>query len=111
MHSRILPLWRLAGWLLGALACLGGKRGVFLTIEAVETFVVSHYQEQIDYLTARREHREVRAVLRRFQRDEDHHREDAAGRGDGREPGVVGRAWRHLVAEGSRLAVIAARKI
>lgn len=114
LHSRILPLWRLAGWLLGAVSLLGGRRGVYLTIDAVETFVVEHYQEQIEYLQNQREHREVRAVLRRFQRDEDHHRADAAERGaaDGpAAPGWIGRQWRNVVGEGSRLAVVAARRI
>jgi ubiquinone biosynthesis monooxygenase Coq7 len=114
LHSRILPLWRLAGWLLGAVSLLGGRRGVYLTIDAVETFVVEHYKEQIEYLQSQREHREVWAVLRRFQRDEDHHRADAAERGaaDGpAAPGWIGRQWRKVVGEGSRLAVVAARRI
>ena len=45
------------------------------------------------------------------QREEDHHREDAADRNDGREPGLLGRVWRRVVGEGSRLAVVAARRI
>ena len=130
IKSRLLLLWRLSGWLLGALSLLGGRRGVFLTIEAVETFVVEHYQEQIDYLRDTGQHRQIRAVLRRFQRDEDHHREDAAGRGAagrgaaGRgaagnnnamnrttpTPGWFARKWVAIVGEGSRLAVVAARR-
>ena len=110
LHSKLLPMWRLAGWMLGAVSLLGGRRGVYLTIDAVETFVVEHYQEQIEYLQAQREHREVRAVLRRFQRDEDHHRADAAERGSGKE-GWLARRWRSVVGEGSRLAVVAARRL
>ncbi len=110
LHSRLLPLWRLAGWMLGAVSLLGGRRGVYLTIDAVETFVVEHYQQQIEYLQAQREHREVRAVLRRFQRDEDHHRADAAQRGHGQQ-GWLSRRWRSVVGEGSRLAVVAARRL
>jgi ubiquinone biosynthesis monooxygenase Coq7 len=110
LRSRILPLWRVAGWLLGAISTLGGRRGVYLTIEAVESFVVEHYQEQIEYLTERREHREVRAALRRFQRDEAHHQEDARLRGESRR-GLLAKTWASIVGEGSRLAVVAARKI
>ncbi|MEO6747886.1 MAG: demethoxyubiquinone hydroxylase family protein, partial [Caldimonas sp.] len=47
-RSRLLPLWRLAGWLTGALPALVGPRAVFATIEAVETFVDQHYAEQIE---------------------------------------------------------------
>lgn len=114
LHSRLLPMWRLAGWMLGALSLLGGRRGVYLTIDAVETFVVEHYQEQIEYLQRQREHREVRAVLRRFQRDEDHHRADAAERGatsSSIPEGWLARRWRSVVGEGSRLAVVAARRL
>ncbi|MEE4659047.1 MAG: demethoxyubiquinone hydroxylase family protein [Halieaceae bacterium] len=111
LHSRLLPLWRLSGWLLGAVSTLGGRRGVFLTIAAVETFVVQHYQDQIDYLRDQQEHREIRAVLRRFQRDEDHHRADAAGRDADYRPGLLGRGWARIVGEGSRLAVVAARRL
>lgn len=110
LKSRLIPMWKLSGWMLGALSLLGGRRGVYMTIAAVETFVVEHYQEQIDYLRDRQEHREIRAVLRRFQRDEDHHREDAAERGE-EAPGWLGRQWCKVVGEGSRLAVVAARKI
>ena len=51
MHrSRLLSLWRIAGWLTGALPALVNRRAVYATIEAVETFVDGHYQEQIDCL-------------------------------------------------------------
>ena len=41
-RSRLLPLWRIAGWLTGALPALVGPRAVYATIEAVETFVDQH---------------------------------------------------------------------
>ena len=34
-RSRLLPLWRIAGWLTGALPALFGPRAVYATIEAV----------------------------------------------------------------------------
>lgn len=112
LHSRILPLWRLAGWGLGALSLLGGRSGVFLTIDAVETFVVRHYQDQIDYLQQAGDQPGILAVLRHFQQDEDHHRLDASQRrGNARRQGWLARRWRVLVGEGSRLAVVAARRI
>lgn len=109
--SRLLPLWRVAGWLLGALSAAGGRRSVFLTIEAVEAFVVEHYQEQIEYLREHHAHREIRAVLRQFQRDEDHHRLDALERRTPACTGPVASLWRAIVDGGSRLAVAAARRL
>jgi demethoxyubiquinone hydroxylase (CLK1/Coq7/Cat5 family) len=49
-RSRLLGPWRLAGWLTGALPALAGRRAVYATIAAVETFVDQHYQQQIDHL-------------------------------------------------------------
>ncbi|MBM3409559.1 MAG: DUF393 domain-containing protein [Betaproteobacteria bacterium] len=49
-RSRLLPAWRLAGWLVGTVAAAGGRRWILATIAAVERFVDRHYQEQIDHL-------------------------------------------------------------
>jgi demethoxyubiquinone hydroxylase (CLK1/Coq7/Cat5 family) len=49
-NSLLLPLWRASGFLLGAFCALFGPRFVFVTIEAVERFVVAHSQQQIDSL-------------------------------------------------------------
>ena len=77
-RSLLLPAWQLSGWLLGAVAALGGRGSVFATIEAVETFVVAHYQQQLDRLAAEDIYPEVALALRSFQADEDHHRRDAS---------------------------------
>ena len=47
-RSRLLPLWYVSGWLLGAAAAVGGNRFAFVTISAVETFVIDHYRDQLD---------------------------------------------------------------
>ena len=92
MTSALLPAWRVSGWTLGVLSLLGGRDGVYATIEAVETFVVEHYQQQLDRLARERAHPEVAAALERCLRDEDHHREDAQERRT-RSPGPLARAW------------------
>ena len=51
-RSRLLPLWRLSGWLTGALPACIGPRAVYATIEAVETFVDHHYAAQLDMIDA-----------------------------------------------------------
>ena len=43
-YSRLLPIWRLAGFLTGALPALLGPRVVYATIDAVETFVNPPYE-------------------------------------------------------------------
>lgn len=110
-RSRLLPIWRIAGWLTGALPALFGPRAVFATIDAVETFVDHHYQQQIDRLDAEQRLPDLRALLARCQEEEVHHRDEARGLGEGRVPGPVLRGWAWLVGTGSAAAVSAARRI
>lgn len=108
--SRLIGLWKIAGWCLGACAALGGARGVYVTIEAVERFVVEHYAQQLPALATRQEWEPVHAMLSEFMHEEDHHREDAAERKQG-SPGPLARLWMHLVGSGSAAAVVLARAI
>jgi ubiquinone biosynthesis monooxygenase Coq7 len=117
--SRILPLWRVAGWTLGAAAALGGRRWVYRTIEAVETFVDEHYRVQIDALEAHDPEHPLLDVLRRFRADEVDHRDDAArrlgpaptaGGSGGGPPSLPERAWAGIVDRGSRWAVGLAKR-
>jgi 3-demethoxyubiquinol 3-hydroxylase len=115
-RSRLLPLWRAAGWLTGALPAWVGPRAVYATIEAVETFVDHHYSEQIESIDrldpARTQAslQALRAQLHSFRADEIDHRDDAAARFDlHANPAAPGfpvlRLWIWAVGAGSRGAV------
>ncbi|MCS6932905.1 MAG: demethoxyubiquinone hydroxylase family protein [Acetobacteraceae bacterium] len=109
-RSRLLPLWRAAGFLTGFLPALFGPRAVYATIDAVESFVDRHYQEQLDRLDAAGIEPALRALLARCQDDEVHHRDEAreAARPP---PGALLRAWAWLVGAGAKAAVAAARRV
>lgn len=110
-HSRLLPLWRLAGFLTGALPALFGPRAVYLTIEAVETFVNGHYEEQVRSLASQPAFSALRQTLLDCQADEVAHRDEAANaRGPGK-PGIVLRAWCAMVGAGSGAAVALIRHV
>jgi ubiquinone biosynthesis monooxygenase Coq7 len=109
-RSRLLPIWRVAGWLTGAIPALFGPRAVYATIDAVETFVDHHYQAQIDRLDAEGIHPDIRALLEHCRLEEVHHRDEARDLGDA-PPGAVLRFWSWLVGAGSASAVSAARRI
>lgn len=108
-RSRLLPAWRLAGWLTGALPALAGPRAVYATIAAVETFVDQHYQQQIDHLLAHAGPEGLLPMLQSCQADEQHHRDEAAASA-GASPGLALRAWCRVVGTGSAAAVVAARR-
>lgn len=110
-NSRLLPLWRLAGFLTGALPALFGSKAVYATIEAVETFVDHHYDEQVRALASRPELSTLRRTLIDCQADEVAHRDEAAAaRGPG-QSGWVLRFWCAMVGAGSKAAVALIRHI
>ncbi len=114
-RSRLLPLWRPAGWMTGALPALLGPRAVYATIAAVETFVDRHYAEQleaIDAVLAARPEADLAALrdtLAVCRDDEVRHRDEALAAGPAR--GAAARAWAWLVGAGSAAAVALARRV
>lgn len=108
-RSRLLPLWRVAGWLTGALPALFGPRAVYATIAAVETFVDRHYQDQIDRLATEPAWATLRDLLERCRQDEVAHRDEAAHHAG--PPGWLMRAWSALVGAGSAAAVKVCRHV
>ena len=125
-RSWLLPGWRVAGFLTGALPALFGPRAVYATIAAVETFVDQHYQHQIDKLQGRPEHAALLEMLMQCQQEECEHRDEAirlgAAVGDGTNSrrdaeqgkgptGWLLRAWCSVVGNGSALAVKLAHRL
>lgn len=109
-RSILLPLWKLLGWLTGAIAAMLGRNATFTTIEAVETFVDRHYQAQVDRLRREGNEPAIMDLLDRLRRDEVHHRDDARDRRTST-PTRFLRAWTGLVEGGSRVAVHLARLV
>lgn len=109
-RSRLLALWRGAGWLTGALPALFGPRAVHATVDAVESFVDRHYADQIARLEGREDYRPLRDLLARCRDDEVAHRDEARA-AIGRRPGAILRPWCRIVGAGSAAAVALARRV
>ena len=110
-YSRLLLLWRLAGFLTGALPALFGPKAVYATIEAVETFVNQHYEDQIRALDSQPELSDLRQTLLDCQADEVAHRDEAAAALGSTRPNLVLRVWCAMVGTGSKAAVSLIRHI
>lgn len=119
-HSKLLPAWRLAGRGLGAVSTVWCTRGMYVTTAAVEEFVESHYNHQIDRLATDARHAsdppsmELKQLLQHCCEDEVHHKEEAAERAaKGPLPWFdwVDGAWQWLVMSGSAAAAAAARRV
>lgn len=109
-RSHALPVWKTAGWVLGATAALFGPACVFRTINAVETFVDDHYRAQIEVMGRDERLAELVDVLESFRQDEVAHRDDAARRGSEAE-GIVARTWSWIIGAGSEVGVAVARRV
>ena len=109
-RSWLLVGWRVAGFVTGALPALFGRRAVFATVAAVESFVVQHYQHQIDALAGQDEQGALRQLLIDCQSDEASHRDEAQAQ-LAQAPGALLGAWCWAVGQGSALAVTLARRI
>ena len=124
---RLLPLWRVSGWVTGALPACAGPRAVYATIQTVETFVDRHYADQVRQIDALLgaqpgaepsepltamvcELHNLRAVLEECRLDEVAHRDDAAQRWDGRASAWL-RLWQGMAGRGSAWAVALCRRL
>jgi demethoxyubiquinone hydroxylase (CLK1/Coq7/Cat5 family) len=110
-RSKLLIGWRIAGFLTGLIPALFGRKAVFATIEAVETFVEYHYQVQIDDLGRRGSHSDLLSLLVEFQKDERSHRLEASEKLNTVKTPLMIRSWCRLVSIGSEFAVKIARVI
>lgn len=110
-RSKLLPVWRVAGWLTGALPALAGPRALYATIEAVERFVDVHYNEQVQRFSSQPEWHALRETLLTCQRDEVAHRDEAAAARGPQAPRGLLSVWCRLVDVGSRAAVGICRHI
>ena len=110
-YSRLLPHWRLAGFLTGALPALFGSKAVYATIKAVETFVNQHYEDQIRALDSQPELSDLRQTLLACQADEVAHRDEAAAALGSTRSNLVLRVWCAMVGTGSKAAVSLIRHI
>lgn len=109
-RSRLLPVWRSAGWLVGSTAAQLGRRAGFRTVAAVETYVEGPYLEQIETMKTMRGLENLVIVLSKFCEDEvdcrndDHQRVEGSG-------GPFARAWANIIATSSALGVQIARRV
>lgn len=71
--TALLPLWRLAGWTLGAATAALGERAAMACTVAVEEAIDEHYAEQAASLDE--DEAELRVVIERFRAEELEHRD------------------------------------
>lgn len=81
------PLWRVAGFGLGAVTALLGEQAAHACTEAVEDVIEEHYASQARALDASGADPELKDVVERFREDEMGHRDTAIEQGAHNAPG------------------------
>ena len=110
-RSKLVGLWKIAGYLLGFLPTLISSKIVFATIEAVEAFVEEHYEDQLKYLRAQPEpDTTLIDLLQSCQDDEVEHKIEPAHKKQ-LTPGFFLKIWVKIVSGGSSFAVKVAKVI
>ena len=105
--TALAPVWRLAGFALGASTALMGDKAAHACTEAVETVIEEHYAGQIAELQARDP--ELAAELSRFRDEELAHRDLAVDEGAREAPGYGLLAA--MIRTGCRAAIKISEKI
>ncbi len=97
----LAPLWRAAGFTLGAATALMGEKAAHACTDAVESVIEAHYAEQIAELAPRNP--ALAAELSGFRDDELAHQREAVESGAREAPGG---AWLRAVVRAGCLAAI-----
>ena len=101
------PLWRMAGFALGAGTALLGEKAAHACTAAVETVIEEHYAAQITEIADQRP--DLAADLARFRNDELAHRDEAIAEGALETPGYPLLAG--LIRAGCRAAIKISERI
>ena len=105
--SALSPLWRAAGFALGAATALMGEKAAHACTEAVETVIEQHYAGQIEEVAG--EEPALAERLTAFRADELAHRDQAVAEGAHAAPGYG--ALSAIIRVGCRAAIKAAERI
>jgi len=105
--TALTPLWRAAGFALGAGTALLGEKAAHACTEAVETVIEGHYADQIAELAEREP--ELAAELTRFRDEELAHRDQAVEEGAREAPGYA--VLSAVIRAGCRAAIKISEKL
>ena len=103
--SKLLFLWRIMGFVLGFLSAMFGYNFFCITVDAVETFVEKHYNEQIEYLLNNNINYKLAMVLKKCCDEEIEHQQDARSKVLEQDESKFTNFWKKIVGSGSNMAV------
>ena len=107
--TALLPIWKLAGYSLGALSAVYGKNAIMACTEAVEEVIDKHYSEQIDELDKSGQEESLLNSLKEFHADEVEH--EMIARKELDETSTALNIFKNLITIGCKGAIKVSEKI
>lgn len=105
--SALLPLWHVAGWVLGAGTALMGEKAAMACTVAVESVIAEHYQQQIDALGDSQP--ELAQTIATFRAEEMEHHDTGLEHGAEQAPAYA--LLSGAIRAGCRLAIAVAKRV
>ena len=105
--TALAPLWRIAGFTLGAATALMGEKAAHACTAAVEEVIEGHYAEQAHALADLDP--ELQATVEKFRADELHHKDTAVAEGAYEAPGY--KLMAAVIRMGCRAAIRISEKL
>jgi ubiquinone biosynthesis monooxygenase Coq7 len=103
----LLPLWRVAGYALGASTALMGEKAAMACTVAVEKVIGDHYQEQINLL--QEDQKKLKLTIKKFAADELEHHDIGIAHDAKLTPGY--KILTKVIELGCKTAIIVSKKI
>jgi 3-demethoxyubiquinol 3-hydroxylase len=100
------PVWRLAGFTLGAVTALMGEKSAMACTAAVEEVIDDHYANQLSQLG---DDEDLKKTIEEFRKDEIAHRNEALAHGAAAAPGF--KIMSEVIKAGCRLAIKLSERI
>ena len=109
--TALLPVWRVAGWVLGAVSGLMGRESAMAATVAIETTIGQHYNDQIRDLLREgyEDEKELMAVFSKHRDEELAHLDTGLAQGAERAP--MYKALNQVVKTGCGAAIEVAKRI
>ncbi len=102
-QSKLIFLWKIFGFLTGFIPSLLGKKFIYATIFAVESFVEIHYEEQIQLILRKKKYSNLKNLIQKLKNDEIGHKNDALNKLENFS--FLHVLWKKIVTNGSMIAV------
>ena len=106
--TALMPLWNFAGYSLGVVTALMGKKAAMACTIAVEEVIGKHYHEQAETLTEKK-HSKLKKTLLKFRDDELEHKDIGTNNDGEKTPGY--KLMKFVIQSGCKVAIKLSEKI